>query len=101
MSDGGPDPATVRVVTEEPATVGPWIDNHCHLDRPGRGTDGSPDAPDPQQLVHEARAAGVVAMITVGTDPATSLAGRALADSIDGVWATAGVHPHEATQGRC
>lgn len=64
-----------------------WFDNHCHLDDLGA------DALD------EARAAGVVGVIDVGCDLATSRACEGRAAAIDGVWATAGVHPHEARHG--
>jgi TatD DNase family protein len=64
-----------------------WIDNHCHL-----------SADDPQ-VVAEARAAGVTRLITVGTDREQSSLAVALASAHEGVWATAGVHPHDASQG--
>jgi TatD DNase family protein len=64
-----------------------WIDNHCHL-----------RADDPQAIV-EARAAGVTRLITVGTDLAHSTVAAEVAAAHDGVWATAGVHPHDASQG--
>ena len=38
-------------------------------------------------------------MVCVGTDPQQSRAAVALAASHDGVWATAGVHPHDASLG--
>ncbi len=41
--------------------------------------------------------AGVTRMITVGTTVAHSRAAIAVANAHDGVWATAGVHPHDAT----
>jgi TatD DNase family protein len=66
-----------------------WTDNHCHLD-PG------PAAAD---AVAEAFAAGVERLIAVGTDAAHSAASIAVARDHDGVWATAGVHPHDATEG--
>ena len=70
-----------------------WIDDHCHLDR---SDDGSPPI---EELLAAARAAGVERCITVGCDLATSIEGIAVARSHDGVWATAGVHPHEAAGG--
>ena len=87
-------------VTEVEATPGPddpnpgdprtrWIDNHCHLD-------GDADA---AEQVAEARSAGVVALINVGTSAERSAAGLALAAELDHVWATAGVHTHDATDG--
>jgi len=81
---------------------GPWVDQHCHLDLGGPHLgEGSRarDVPSPEELVADARAAGVVAMVTVGTDVADSAAGLRLAEQLEGVWATAGVHPHEADRG--
>jgi TatD DNase family protein len=46
-----------------------------------------------------ARAAGVTRIVTVGTDAETSAAAAALAATHDGVWATAGLHPHDARLG--
>ena len=70
-----------------------WTDEHCHL---GDGTDRWPDA---AEAIAEARAAGVERMITVGCDRATSRIAISIASAHDGVWATAGVHPHDASQG--
>lgn len=51
-------------------------------------------------LVEDAVASGVERMVTVGCDPADSEAAIAAAAAHPGrVWATAGVHPHEATGG--
>ncbi|MBW8827033.1 MAG: TatD family hydrolase [Acidobacteria bacterium] len=49
-----------------------------------------------EEVLDEARAAGVGRFITVGTDPVTSRAAIATAGRHDDVWATAGVHPHYA-----
>jgi len=68
-----------------------WTDNHCHLP----GTDPARAA----ELVAEARAGGVTRLINVGCDVAESLAAIEVARANDGVWATAGVHPHDAKQG--
>ncbi|MFN8052333.1 MAG: TatD family hydrolase [Acidimicrobiales bacterium] len=68
-----------------------WIDNHCHL-----------PATDPAlaaQLVTEAADGGVDALINVGCDVAGSLAAIEVARANAGVWATAGVHPHDASSG--
>jgi TatD DNase family protein len=68
-----------------------WTDNHCHL----------PDDPDALGAVLAAAAeAGVERFIDVGTDAASSEAAyrRALAQP-GRVWATAGVHPHDAKDG--
>ena len=64
-----------------------WFDNHCHL------------GDDADEVVARARAGGVVGMVTVGCDLADSRAAVATASRHDDVWATAGVHPHEASGG--
>ncbi len=66
-----------------------WTDNHCHLPR-GEAAAGP---------VAEAREAGVDRMITVGTDAEHSRQAIEVARAHDGVWATVGVHPHDAVQG--
>jgi TatD DNase family protein len=66
-----------------------WTDNHCHLE-PG---------PDAAEAIAEAVAAGVERMVVVGTDAASSRASIRVARAHDNVWATAGVHPHDATEG--
>ena len=66
-----------------------WIDNHCHLD----GED------DPAGIVAEAHAAGVSDLVCVGVDVPRSRRCVELASALPGVWATAGVHPHEAAGG--
>ncbi|UDY37711.1 TatD family hydrolase [Dermatobacter hominis] len=87
---GPDDMATSDGAATAPAAPGPtWIDNHCHLD----GDD------DPAALVAEALRAGVQELVTVGTDAERSAACLALAGRFDHVWATAGVHPHDADGG--
>src|SRR5215218_3842801 len=66
-----------------------WTDSHCHIH----------DEPDPDAAVAEAAAAGVGRLVAVGTDVRTSRLAVALAGRYDGVVATAGVHPHDATGG--
>jgi TatD DNase family protein len=69
-----------------------WFDNHCHVDDeriPG-GTAGALAA---------ARDAGVTGFITVGTDAERSAAAIAVATAFDDVWATVGLHPHDAVNG--
>jgi TatD DNase family protein len=63
------------------------FDTHCHLFL----MDG-----DPAAEVEAARAEGVQGLVCVGIDPASSRRSREFADSLAGVFATAGVHPHEA-----
>jgi TatD DNase family protein len=65
------------------------FDTHCHLFL----MDG-----DPATAVAEARAGGVDGLVCVGIDPASSRRSRELADSLAGVFATAGVHPHTASE---
>ncbi|MBM3555704.1 MAG: TatD family deoxyribonuclease, partial [Alphaproteobacteria bacterium] len=62
------------------------IDSHCHLDYF--------DAPD--AVVARARAAGVGGMLTIGTKIAAFPTVQAIAERHDGVWASVGIHPHEA-----
>ena len=86
---------------------GPWVDNHCHLELE-RGDDGAyaamgrgptEDSEHTTSLLAAARAAGVIAMITVGTDAGSSRSGLELASRHPDVFATAGLHPHDATDG--
>ena len=66
-----------------------WTDNHCHLARGAAGV----------AAIDEARAAGVERIITVGTDAAESRRAVEIARANQGVWATVGVHPHDAAGG--
>ena len=66
-----------------------WTDDHCHL--PGDESLGA--------VLAAAREAGVERLVHVGTDLASSRSAMELAAAHDGVWATAGVHPHEARHG--
>jgi TatD DNase family protein len=72
-----------------------WVDSHCHLGWVGEGGEGTDD--DPATQVAEARAAGVEAMICVGTDLESSLRAVELARTHPEVRATVGLHPHEAS----
>ncbi len=69
-----------------------WTDSHCHL--PYEGLDATED-----ELVAQALAAGVGRIVTVGTDAAQSAAAVELAGRHEGMWATVGLHPHDASQG--
>jgi TatD DNase family protein len=71
-----------------PSANGTWIDSHCHL--------GSLDGGAGPALV-EARARGVVGMVCVGTELASSQEAVALAGTEPDVWATVGLHPHDAS----
>ena len=63
------------------------VDTHCHLFLLDR---------EPADVVETARAAGVDRLLCVGVDVETSVRSRELADSLEGVFATAGLHPHDA-----
>lgn len=70
-----------------------WTDSHCHL---GDGSDRWPEA---ATTVAEALDAGVSRLITVGCDLPSSELAVSVARSFDNVWATAGLHPHDASEG--
>lgn len=90
MAEPTPDPEVLR---------GPWVDQHCHLGLEPRDDGPDPSTPTTQQVLADARAHGVVAMVTVGTDAASSTVALELAERTEHVWATAGVHPHDAVEG--
>ena len=63
------------------------VDTHCHLFLLDL---------EPADVVETARAAGVDRLICVGVDVETSATSTEYADAIEGVFATAGMHPHDA-----
>jgi TatD DNase family protein len=63
------------------------VDTHCHLFLLDR---------DPAEVLEAARAAGVERLICVGVDPDSSRRSLELAETLPGVMATAGMHPHDA-----
>jgi TatD DNase family protein len=65
------------------------FDTHAHLHFP----DFAADLAD---VLARARATGIRRVLTVGTDPETSRAAIALAAREPDVWASAGIHPHDA-----
>ncbi len=65
------------------------IDAHAHVSTPRFDADRA-------EVLARAAAAGLVAIVDVGCDLASSEASAALAAREPLVWATAGVHPHEA-----
>ncbi|MBI5380027.1 MAG: TatD family hydrolase [Nitrospirae bacterium] len=78
----------------------PLIDTHAHLDMEAY-------AADREVVLRRARAAGVVAILTIGTDEASSRQAVALAErdtdrgeAFPRLYATVGVHPHEAKEAR-
>ncbi len=66
-----------------------WTDDHCHLGH----------LEDVGAALADAAAAGVERVVDVGTDVADSTEAADRAAAHEAVWATAGVHPHEARHG--
>lgn len=67
------------------------FDTHCHLD-------GEAFKDDLKLVLERAKKAGVSRIVTIGASDGIESAGRAirLAESHDWIWATAGIHPHDA-----
>src|SRR5512132_3370209 len=63
------------------------VDTHCHLFMMDQ---------EPAVAVETARAAGVERLICVGVDVPTSERSLELAAELEGVYGSAGVHPHDA-----
>jgi TatD DNase family protein len=68
-----------------------FVDSHAHLD-------GRQFAPDREQVIDRARAAGVQTIVAIGNGdgPADVDCGIKLAERYDFMYATLGIHPHEA-----
>jgi TatD DNase family protein len=67
-----------------------WADSHCHLQYEGI----------PSEALDRAAEAGIGRVICVGTDAPQSQAAIEVARAHPGrVWATVGLHPHDASQG--
>jgi TatD DNase family protein len=68
-----------------------FIDSHCHLDGPRFDSDR-------EQVIARAREVGIANILAVGTGdgPGTLDCAVKLADQHDFVYATIGIHPHEA-----
>jgi len=64
------------------------IDSHCHLDM----------LDDAQGALAEAQAEGVGTVVAVGIDVASSQAAVELAERMPSVYATVGLHPHDAAR---
>lgn len=79
------------VLKEVPQIAAPytWIDSHCHLQLGDGEADGA---------LERALAAGVGRLICIGTDLATSTEAVDLARAHAPVWATVGLHPHDASR---
>ena len=79
MSDTNPEPPVKSLA----------VDTHCHLFLLER---------DMTEVLEEARSAGVGTVIVPGIDPETSRRAVEIAESYRGVFATAGMHPHDASR---
>jgi len=67
-----------------------WTDTHCHLQYEGL----------PADALERAEAAGVTRMVCIGTDGPQSARAVEVARAHPGrVWATVGLHPHDAVNG--
>ena len=67
------------------------FDSHCHLDDPAYKN-------DLDAMLERARTAGVSHMMTIGVTLETSRRGVELAKTQAGVYASVGVHPHDARE---
>lgn len=67
------------------------VDTHCHIH------DARFDE-DREEVLKRARTAGVKAMISIGCDLETTKRAKALAQTHDDVYFSAGYHPHEAKE---
>lgn len=65
------------------------VDSHCHLQDPKF-------AGEEDEIVLRAREAGVSAAVVIGYDMESSRRAVEIADSIENLYATVGVHPHDA-----
>lgn len=65
------------------------VDSHCHLDYPGL-------AEREAEVIANARAAGLVALLSIGTRRSSWAKTVALAERWPEVWAAVGIHPHHA-----
>lgn len=68
-----------------------FIDSHCHLDGPRFDSDREP-------VIVRAREAGITKMLVIGTGdgPGTLDCAIKIAERHDFIYATVGIHPHEA-----
>ncbi len=65
------------------------IDSHVHLNR-------TEFAGEQHAVLDRARQAGVTGFLNVGYDPVTCAESVALAETHPDIWATVGIHPHDA-----
>lgn len=75
-----------------------WTDTHCHLQDAYLSDDPDLRA-GADAVLDAARGAGVSRFVVIGTDAVTSSAAIDLASRHRDVWATVGLHPHDASRG--
>ena len=68
-----------------------FVDTHCHIQFADYGLDSN-------TVIDNARAMGVSRMIVVGCSLEDSHLGVEFVESRDGIWASTGLHPHEASK---
>ena len=78
-------------IDEDDASAPRWIDIGANLT-------SNQFKRDLEMVIARAKAAGVTRMIVTGTDAAGSAEALALASRTPGLWSTAGVHPHHASE---
>ncbi|MEQ1688593.1 MAG: TatD family hydrolase [Sphingopyxis sp.] len=66
-----------------------FIDSHCHLNYPGI-------VEQQGAVIARARTAGVAAMLNISTQESEWSAVIGIAQRHDGIWASIGIHPHDA-----
>jgi TatD DNase family protein len=71
--------------------VAPLVDTHAHLHFPEF-------TEDLEAVLVRARGAGVTSIVTIGTDRETNQAAVATAERWPDVYATVGIHPHDAAE---
>ena len=69
-----------------------WTDTHCHIHDDKMAHGGA-------DTLQRARELGVERFVVIGTDAPTCDAATKIASEFPDVWATVGLHPHDATQG--
>lgn len=97
--------------------AGPWIDTHCHLnlddDHPADpeadvasvgGANGDDDRVAAAfahecAIIEAARDHAVTRLVTIATDVASARSGIEIAARHEDIWATVGLHPHDASRG--
>lgn len=71
----------------------PLFDTHCHLT-------AEAFADEAEAVLRRAREVGLVGIVTIASDAADAVRALELAHAHADVWATAGIHPHEAGAAR-